>query len=320
MHRIGFVVFPDFQLMDMTAITVFEVANLTTGNRIYNVTLLSDVGGPVPTSTGLSVGTEPFSEQTFDTVMVAGGTTVGTLSPKFTVFIKRSFRASRRVVALCTAAFALAEAGLLDGRRATTHWLYARDLQSRFPKVRVEENHIYIVDGPVWTSAGMVATIDLALAMVDADLGPDVARTVARRLVLYNRRAGGQSQLSTLLELGPKSDRIQRALDYASRNLKRPLSIDELAAVAHLSPRQFSRAFRAETGRSPAKAVEQLRVEAARFLMEQGRHSMDVIAAETGFADRERMRHAFLRTLGQAPQVVRRSARNLRVAAPPTMS
>jgi transcriptional regulator GlxA family with amidase domain len=315
MHRIGFVVFADFQLMDMTAITVFEAANLTTGNRIYDVTLLSDIGGPVPTSTGLSVGTEPFSEQTFDTVMVAGGTTVGTFSPKFTAFIKRSFRASRRVVALCTAAFALAEAGLLDGRRATTHWLYARDLQRRFPKVRVEENRIYIIDGPVWTSAGMVATVDLALAMVDADLGADVAR----RLVLYHRRAGGQSQLSTLLELGPRSDRIQRALDHASRNLKRPLSINELAAVAHLSPRQFSRAFRAETGRSPAKAVEQLRVEAARFLMEQGRHSMDVIAAETGFADRERMRHAFLRTLGRAPRVVRRSARNLRVAAPPTM-
>jgi len=130
----------------------------------------------------------------------------------------------------------------------------------------------------------------------------------------------GQPQLSTLLELEPKSDRIQRALDYASRNLKRPLSINELAAVAYLSPRQFSRAFRAETGRSPAKAVEQLRVEAARLLMEQGRHSMDVIADETGFADRERMRQAFLRTLGQAPQMVRRSARNLRAAASPTMS
>src|SRR5258707_7769101 len=137
MHRIGFVVFPDFQLMDMTAITVFEMANLTTANRIYDVTLLSDIGGPVPTSTGLFVDTEPFSEQTFDTVIVAGGTTVGTLSPKFTVFIKRSFRASRRVVALCTAAFALAEAGLLDGRRPPTHWLDPLDLQNRFPKFRV---------------------------------------------------------------------------------------------------------------------------------------------------------------------------------------
>src|SRR5258708_15110649 len=166
MHRIGFVVFPDFQLMDMTAITVFEVANLTTGNRISDVTLLSEIGGRVLTSTGLSVATEPFSEQTFDTVMVAGGTTVGTLSPKFTAFIKRSFRASRRVVALCTAAFALGEAGLLDGRRATTHWLYARDLQSRFPKVRVEEGRIYVGHGPVWTSAGMVAAMYLALAMV----------------------------------------------------------------------------------------------------------------------------------------------------------
>jgi transcriptional regulator GlxA family with amidase domain len=309
MHRIGFVVFPDFQLMDMAAITVFEVANLTTGSRIYGVTLLSELGGSVPTSTGLSVGTEPFSEQTFDTVMVAGGAPVGALSPKFSAFLKRSFSASRRVVALCTAAFALAEAGLLDGRRATTHWLRARDLQSRFPKVRVEENRIYVVDGPVWTSAGMVATVDLALAMVDADLGADVAHTVARRLVLYHRRTGGQSQLSTLLELGPRSDRIQRALDYASRNLKRPLSINELAAVAHLSPRQFSRAFRDETRQSPAKAIEALRVEAARAMLEAGRHSMEAVAAETGFVDTERMRRAFLRAYGQPPQAIKRAAR-----------
>ena len=190
MHRIGFVVFPGFQLMDMTAITVFEVANLATGNRIYDVTLLSEAGGPVPTSTGLAVATEPFSEQTFDTVVVASGAPVGALSPKFTAFLKRSFGSSRRIVALCTAAFALAEAGLLDGRRATTHWLYARDLQSRFPKVRVQENRVYVVDGPVWTSAGMVATVDLALAMVDADLGDEVARVVARPLVLHHRRAG----------------------------------------------------------------------------------------------------------------------------------
>ena len=192
--------------------------------------------------------TEPFSEQTFDTVVIAGVTPASAPSPRFAAFMRRSVRASRRVIALCTGAFALAEAGVLDGRRATTHWLYARDLQSRFPKVRVEENRIYVVDGPVWTSAGMVATIDLALAMVDADLGTDIARNVARRLCSYHRRAGGQSQISTLLDLGPKSDRIQRALDYASRNLKRPLSINELAGVSHLSPRQFSRAFHAETG------------------------------------------------------------------------
>jgi transcriptional regulator GlxA family with amidase domain len=132
---------------------------------------------------------------------------------------------------------------------------------------------------------------------------------VARKLVVYHRRAGGQSQFSALLELEPKSDRIQKALDFAKQNLRSTLSVDELADAANLSPRQFSRAFRAETGQSPAKAVENLRVETARLLMEQGRLSMDVIADETGFVDRERMRRAFLRAFGQPPQAVRRNAR-----------
>ena len=157
----------------------------------------------------------------------------------------------------------LAQAGVLDARRATTHWLLARDLQSRFPKVKMEEDRIFIIDGSIWTSAGMTAGVDLALAMVEKDLGADIARMVAKKLVVYHRRAGGQSQYSALLELEPKSDRIQSALAYARRNLHTPLSVEQLADAAHLSPRQFSRAFRAETGQSPAKAVEHLRVEAA---------------------------------------------------------
>jgi transcriptional regulator GlxA family with amidase domain len=155
----------------------------------------------------------------------------------------------------------------------------------------------------------MTAGIDLALAMVEKDLGADVARAVARKLVVYHRRAGGQSQFSALLELEPKSDRIQSALAYAKGNLASPLTVVELAKAAHLSPRQFSRAFRAETGQSPAKAVENLRVEAARLMMEQSRHPIDVVAAESGFADRERMRRAFLRAFGQPPQAIRRNAR-----------
>jgi transcriptional regulator GlxA family with amidase domain len=132
--------------------------------------------------------------------------------------------ASGRVAATCTGAFILAEAGLLDGRRATTHWNSARDLRARFPKVKVEEDRIFIIDGPVWTSAGMTAGIDLVLAMIEEDLGGDVARAVARQLVVYHRRAGGQSQFSALLELEPKSDRIQSALAYAKRNLDKPLN------------------------------------------------------------------------------------------------
>jgi transcriptional regulator GlxA family with amidase domain len=198
---------------------------------------------------------------------------------------------------------------MLDGRRATTHWHRARELRTRFPKVKVEEDRIFIIDGPVWTSAGMTAGIDLALAMIEKDLGADVARAVARQLVVYHRRGGGQSQFSALLELDPKSDRIQSALTYAKRHLASPLTVRQLAEAAHLSPRQFSRAFHAETGQSPAKAVENLRVEAARLMMEQSRHSIDAIARQTGFADRDRMRRAFLRAFGQPPQVIRRNAR-----------
>ena len=143
----------------------------------------------------------------------------------------------------------------------------------------------------------------------EKDLGPEIARNTARKLVVYHRRAGGQSQFSALLELEPKSDRIQKALDFAKQNLRRDLTVEDMARAANLSARQFSRAFRAETGQSPAKAVENLRVEAARVLMEQGRLSMDTIADETGFADRERMRRAFLRSFGQPPQAMRRQAR-----------
>jgi transcriptional regulator GlxA family with amidase domain len=231
-------------------------------------------------------------------------------------FLRSAHARTRRTGSICSGAFALAEAGILDGRRATTHWAHARDLQRRFPQVRVEDDRIYIVDGKVWTSAGMTACIDLALAMVESDLGTQIAKSIARKLVVYHKRAGGQSQFSALLELAPKTDRIQDALDFAKRNLKRPLSVTQLAEAAHLSARQFSRAFRAETGQSPARAIETLRVEAARVMLESGRHTMEVVAKETGFADPERMRRAFLRAFGQPPQAIRRGARRLAADAP----
>jgi len=242
-------------------------------------------------------------------VMFSSGVETDTVSATLTEFVRRSLSTSRRIAAPCTGAFILAHAGVLDGRRATTHWRFANDLQRRFPKIAVEDDQIFIVDGPIWTSAGMTATIDMALAMIERDHGQDVSRAVALRLVVYHRRAGGQSQFSTLLDLEPKSDRIQKAIDYANANLRNPLTVEELADVASLSPRQFSRAFSAETGQSPAKAVEHLRVEAARLLLEKGRLSLDVIADEVGFSDRERMRRAFLRTTGQPPQAVRRLSR-----------
>jgi len=257
----------------------------------------------------MPIETERFHKQAFDTLIVGGLLAPLPSSNGLLSFLRRALPATRRIASICTGALVLAEAGLLDGRRATTHWLVARELQARFPKVRMEEDRIFIVDGPIWTSAGMTSGVDLALGMLEDDFGRGIARSVAQKLVVYHRRSGGQSQHSALLELDAKSDRIQSALDYAKRNLQTPLSVEKLAEAAHLSPRQCSRAFRAETGQSPAQAVEQLRVEAARVMLEQSRHPVDIVAAEAGFADSERMRRAFLRNVGQPPQAIRRNAR-----------
>jgi transcriptional regulator GlxA family with amidase domain len=281
----------------VAALSVFEFANREMGEPVYDVHLLSETGGSIRSSIGISVATEAFADTNFDTLLVGGSAVAGSLTPGVIKFLRQALGRTRRIASTCVGAFVLAEAGLLDGRRATTHWHRARDLQARFPKVKVEEDRIFIIDGPVWTSAGMTAGIDLVLAMVEQDLGPDVARAVARQLVVYHRRAGGQSQFSALLELEPKYDRIQSALAYAKRNLAKTLTVEQLAK------------FRAETGQSPAKAVENLRVEAARLMMEQSRHPIDVVARQTGFADRDRMRRAFLRAFRQPPQVIRRNAR-----------
>jgi transcriptional regulator GlxA family with amidase domain len=292
--------------MTLAMSTVFEFANRVAGTPCYRIALVSDRGGAVPSSAGFAVQTTSFKRRSFDTVLVCGYSDLQPHPRGLLAFLKRASRTARRVGGPCTGAFALAEAGLLDGRRATTHWHHARAFRAAYPEVRLEEDRIFIIDGAMWTSAGMTACIDMALALVEKDLGVEVARSVAKKLVVFHRRAGGQSQYSALLELEPSSDRIQTALAWASENLAGDLSVEHLAEAAHLSPRQFSRAFREETGQSPAKAVEHLRVEAAKVLMEDGRHPMEVIARRTGFGDRERMRRAFLRAFGSPPQAIRR--------------
>jgi transcriptional regulator GlxA family with amidase domain len=310
MPAIAFVVFDGFETMALAAQSVFEFANRALGEPFYQTATLSEAGGPVTSSGGLTVVTDAFGARSFDTVIFVGSDPAAVDAPPGVVAYARAMAgAARRTASICTGAFVLAEAGLLDGRRATTHWYYARELRERYPSIAVEDDRIFIVDGPLWTSAGMSAGIDLALAMVEKDLGAELARRVAQKLVVYHRRAGGQSQHSELLDLEPKSDRIQSALTYAKKNLASPLSVEQLAEVARLSPRQFSRAFRAETGQSPAKAVERLRLEAARLMLEQSRHTIDQVATETGFSDARHMRDAFLRAFGQPPQVIRRSAR-----------
>jgi transcriptional regulator GlxA family with amidase domain len=197
-----------FQLISLAAVPVFELANALRETAVYNVRLLSEAGGAVRSSGGVSVQTEAMNEPRFDTILVVGGASRRPVGSAMVDFIESAATTSRRVTATCTGAFVLAAAGLLDGKRATTHWQYAVALRQRYPRVRVEEDRIFIKDGTVWTSAGMTAVIDLALAMVEDDLGQDTSRVVARQLVVYHRRAGGQSQHSTLLELEPRSDRV----------------------------------------------------------------------------------------------------------------
>jgi transcriptional regulator GlxA family with amidase domain len=316
-RSIGVVLYPGFQILDLAALAAFELANREAERPsrapLYRMRMLAEQAGPVVSSSGAPVVAEAFSMTKagakFDTLIMTGGVEPPPVPAGLRRFLRLGLQSSRRVASICTGAFALAEAGLLDGRRATTHWLFARGLQERYPQVKVQPDRIYLNDGPVWTSAGMTAGIDLVLALIEQDLGAELSRHIAQLLVVYHRRAGAQSQFSALLEMEPKSDRMQAALSYARAHLRQSLSVEELAEIAHLSPRQFSRAFKAETGQSPARAVEALRVEAARTLIDSSDHALSVVAREAGFGDQERMRRAFMRTLGRTPLALRQVAR-----------
>lgn len=306
MRHVGLILEDGFQLMGLAALSAFELANTELGDKGYRLTVFSEKGGTVRSSMNAGIETTPLGVIP-DTLMVAGQLAPQDISPGVRAYLARAGEQARRVAGVCTGAFVLAHAGLLDGRTATTHWAHAPALRARFPKVRVEEDRIFVRDGNIWTSAGMSSAIDLTLALIEDDHGAALSRALARRLVVYHRRHGGQSQFSAMLALEPRSDRVKRALAYARENLRNPLSVEELAEAASLSPRQFSRVFREETGRSPAKAVEMLRLEAARVMLEDGRHPLEIVARDTGFADRDRMRRAFLRNLGQPPASVKRS-------------
>ena len=314
MKRIALVVFPAFQILDLAAAGVFEIANLQASRPAYEIDVVSESGGAVKSSVGAEIHTIALDPEAYDTVLVAGWTTPQPASPKLLRLVDRAFASTRRLTSICSGAFVLAEAGVLNGRRATTHWLRGRELQRTYPAIRVEEDRIFVRDGSVWTSAGMTACVDLALALVEDDLGVEVSRAVAKKLVVHHRRAGGQSQFSLLSELESQSNRIQGALTYAKNHLDRDLSVEVLADAAHMSPRHFSREFRQHTGESPARAVERLRVETARLLVEADELPIERIATRTGFSDPERMRRAFLRTFGEPPQALKRAARARRAA------
>jgi transcriptional regulator GlxA family with amidase domain len=311
--RVGLILPAGFHVMSYATLATFETANFIAGEHFYDVSLLSEHGGLVPNSFGAATETEPLdiTETMFDTLLIGALPEPRPASPELLSFLQGALTKTRRIASICVGAFVLGEAGLLDGRRATTHWRFANELQRRYPKTSVEMDRIFIADGQIWTSAGMTAGIDLALGLVERDIGPEKARDVARMLVVYHRRAGGQSQHSALLEMDAKSDRVQNALQFARRNLASSLTVEKLAEAACLSPRQFSRAFRAETGISPAKAIENLRLEAARLMLEQSRLPIETVANESGFGDRERMRRSFIRAFGQTPQAIRNASHPL---------
>jgi len=222
MLRVGLIVPAGFSAMSCATLAAFDTANFTAGEQFYDISVLSEHGGPVPNSFGTATETEPLDIKPFDTLLVAACPVPTPATPKLLAFLRQAVTDVRRVGSICSGTFALAEAGILDGRRATTHWVWAQELERRFPKVRVEIDRIFIADGPVWTSAGMTAGIDMALGLVERDLGRDAARATAKMMVVHHRRAGGQSQHSAMLELDAKSDRVQDALAFARNNLRQP--------------------------------------------------------------------------------------------------
>ncbi|MET3838277.1 GlxA family transcriptional regulator [Bradyrhizobium sp. OAE829] len=309
---IGVLIFPDFQLLDAAGpISVFEIAARFSG-AAPAIRTLAATPGPVRSTSGIEMlarGFKPSSAIT--TLIVAGGEGVRTaaICPKTLAFVRALARRGVRIASVCSGAYVLAEAGLLDGRRATTHWQRTRHFVSAYPKVKLEADRIYTRDGNVWTSAGISAGIDLALAMVVEDYGDEIAQRTAKQLVLYHRRSGGQSQFSSLLELKSPTGRFGPLLAWAREHLDAPLTVEDMAEQAGMSSRHFTRAFIAETGTTPSKAVERLRIEVARQRVQSSSEAIERVAETTGFRDPERMRRAFIRAFGQPPQSLRRAAR-----------
>jgi len=310
-RHIVFFVYPGFVLLDLSGpLEAFMAAEDLVPDS-YRLTVVSPKGGSVRSSTGLKVATEKAAPQAIDTLITVGDFALPErrITSETIEFLRTSSSGARRTASVCMGTFLLGAAGLLDAHQVTTHWRYAAKLQSVYPAIRVDGDRIYIRDGHIWTSAGMTAGIDMILAMIEEDLGRKVAHAVARMLVVYYRRPGGQYQYSSLLDLEPGSDRIRDALVYARENLSKSLSVEDLSEAARLSVRQFSRAFAASTGMTPAKAIERLRVEIARPRVEDGRETLEDIARRLGFGDPERMRQSFVRVTGHTPSELRRLAR-----------
>lgn len=308
-RRLGIVIYPGFEILDATGpISAFAYADRYAGDA-YEVRIIAPEAGVVASSAGAGVAAEALDASVYDTIVVAGGRLEPATFVALVPWLRRQQSSAKRLASVCSGAYLLAEAGLLDGKRATTHWNNSGDFSRRYPAIRLEPDRIYVRDGVVWTSAGITAGIDLALALIEDDLGVGAARHTAQQLVVHHRRPGGQSQFSGLLDLGGVNGRFCALLEWVRLHLSEPLNVERLADQAAMSPRHFTRAFTSEVGFSPARAVERLRVEAARARVEGSHEQIERIAETTGFGDAERMRRAFLRTLGQPPQALRRHAR-----------
>ncbi|HWB47242.1 MAG TPA: GlxA family transcriptional regulator [Hyphomicrobiaceae bacterium] len=317
-RNLAIVVHPGFQLLDAAGPTAaFEMAERFRPGS-YQLTIMapgiSRSSARVESSSGLCLEAQPLRDGTFDTVLVSGGEITRSVAAAQQITVWLRGVTARRIASVCSGAFLLAQAGLLDGKRVTTHWDSTEQLARRYPAVKLDAERIFIRDGDIWTSAGISAGIDLALALIEDDLGPDLGRRVAQQLVVHQRRPGGQSQFSALVELGGRTGRFAELIDWMRTHLAERLTVERLSEHAAMSPRNFARAFTAETGTTPAKAMERLRLETARTAVETGHESLERIAEATGFGDPGRMRRAFLRRLGQPPQALRRARTRAPVA------
>jgi len=299
---------PGFQLLDLAILSVFDLANRQPGGPFYALGIVSAEGGAVAGAAGASLETRRWQDSGArgDTLVVLGCGDSTPPEAHTAAALRRASAGVRRIAIVCDAADALAAAGLLDERRVAVRQAQAPALRARHPRVKIESDRVYMRDGGHWSCAGMTASIDMALAMVEEDLGLDAALAVARRMVMYQWRREGQAQSSALLHMRPRSSPIQQVLGYISGNLRRPLSLDELAGQANMSRRHFTRVFRAETGQSPGRAIEALRAEAAFALLRNSRLSFEAIARDAGFTSADSMRQALLRVYGETPQDIRR--------------
>jgi transcriptional regulator GlxA family with amidase domain len=303
--------YPSVQLLDVTGpVQVFASANdfATEAGATppYELRVVTQAGPSVTASAGVGLAAVPLPAigAPLDTLMIAGGQGVETAAadPGLVDWVRQRAKDARRVASVCTGAFLLAASGVLDGKRATTHWSLCAELARRFPAIRVEPDPIFVRDGSIWTSAGVTAGIDLALALVEQDLGHAASLAVARYLVMFLKRPGGQAQFSAALALQTAEDKFGALHDWISRHLAEDISLQVLARQAGMSERSFSRRYAEATGLTPGRAVEQLRVEAARRLLLESRLPVKRISQRCGFGSEETMRRSFIRLLAVSPQ------------------